>query len=531
MAAQLTSAGGRYRLCWCAGLHFTCSVAEDFLTDLGELDLVGPSPLSQDRTCVSGQNCAFDGITGLHLSTKDTFLALDTCGTNSVLPRFVDRGNLVEVTESGAAVRWGSILVSTAGGQYRLCWCGAASATHPPDFSLVCSTAESFRTDAGQLLILGPSPLSQHRTCVSGFRCELDGLQFVWGAGANLVLALDTCSTRSTLPRFANSGLFTANFNASWPASSGAIMSLGDAAVTASGGEYRLCWCAAQSFNCAISGNFRVDMGQLTLVGIAPLYQDHTCVSGQRCLLDGLTGNFMTQQNRLMVLDTCANPSVVPRFPAAGITVSVTASGQVASWVQAEVSAAGGRYRLCWCAGISRSEVANSSDTSQTPVLSGNGSQPSLDSSCLLADDFKTDAGELTLLGVSPLYQDRTCISGRTCAFDGIYGIGLDSGVQILILDTCGSSSWLPRQPKVAGSGAAMVSWGQVALAAAAGDHRLCWWDAPRFTCSIAENFRVDFGTWTSVKCVLLSQHRTCFSGQQCEHGHLAYQRGLLHAA
>jgi len=104
-----------------------------------------------------------------------------------------------------------------------------------------------------------------------------------------------------------------------------------------------------------------------------------------------------------------------------------------------------------------------------------------------------------TLLGVFPLYQDRTCISGRTCAFDGIYGIGLDSGVQILILDTCGSSSWLPRQPKVAGSGAAMVSWGQVALAAAAGDHRLCWWDAPRFTCSIAENFRVDFGTWTSM--------------------------------
>ena len=50
---MLTLAGGQYRLCWCAdgpnatqanpqGAARRCSLAEDFLVDMGELHVVGP---------------------------------------------------------------------------------------------------------------------------------------------------------------------------------------------------------------------------------------------------------------------------------------------------------------------------------------------------------------------------------------------------------------------------------------------------------------------------------------------------------
>jgi hypothetical protein len=83
--AMVTAKGGQYRLCWCAGsqqglMHAKrsshvgehgCSAIRDFRTDLGELVIVGPSPLNQDRTCVAGQTCRVDGLTGIHLRSED----------------------------------------------------------------------------------------------------------------------------------------------------------------------------------------------------------------------------------------------------------------------------------------------------------------------------------------------------------------------------------------------------------------------------------------------------------------------------
>ena len=178
-SSLLTSAGGVYQLCWCAGSHFSCSTAEEFRTNLGTLTLIGVSPLSQDRTCVSGQTCSFDGVVGQDISTGNQFIVLDTCGTASAVPRFVDSGLVGSMTNSGARVTWDQAPLSAAGGQYRLCWCGSPEANVSKTWDFVplsCSNAENFRTDAGGLTIMGPSPLYQHRTCVSGRDCSLDGV-------------------------------------------------------------------------------------------------------------------------------------------------------------------------------------------------------------------------------------------------------------------------------------------------------------------------------------------------------------------
>lgn len=51
--------------------------------------------------------------------------------------------------------------------------------------------ADRFRMDVGQLKVLGPLP-QQHRTCVAGLPCHLEGL-IGYLADTNNVLVMDTC--------------------------------------------------------------------------------------------------------------------------------------------------------------------------------------------------------------------------------------------------------------------------------------------------------------------------------------------------
>ena len=77
----VSTAGGRYQLCWCAG-GFTCSVPEDFVVTTGSLEVIGPAGTpgytAWTRTCVSGQTCAFKGITGHKLVDGDLLSVLPT---------------------------------------------------------------------------------------------------------------------------------------------------------------------------------------------------------------------------------------------------------------------------------------------------------------------------------------------------------------------------------------------------------------------------------------------------------------------
>ena len=70
--------------------------------DAGTFTLVGPNPLSQDGTCVSGMSCVLDGLTGNHLTSGDLLTVLDTCGTHSAVPRFAYLGRVTHVRKSGA---------------------------------------------------------------------------------------------------------------------------------------------------------------------------------------------------------------------------------------------------------------------------------------------------------------------------------------------------------------------------------------------------------------------------------------------
>lgn len=111
--------------------------------------------------------------------------------------------------------------------------------------------------------------------------------------------------------------------------------------------------------------------------------QGRTCVAGQTCLLDRLEGTHLDPADALWVLDTCGKGGIVPGFPG-GVSLSVasnaTAGGASASWGAEPVSAAGGVYRLCWCAGL----VA----------------------SCTATGEFRVDAGALLVVGPNPSIQD-----------------------------------------------------------------------------------------------------------------------------
>lgn len=76
----------------------------------------------------------------------------------------------------------------------------------------------------------------------------------------------------------------------------------------------------------------------------------------------------------------------------------------------APLTAAAGRYRLCWC-----------------PASSP----------CALAADFALDVGALSVRGPAPLEQARTCVSGRACAFQ-VGGLHVAAGDRMQVLDTCG---------------------------------------------------------------------------------------------
>jgi len=112
-----------------------------------------------------------------------------------------------------------------------------------------------------------------------------------------------------------------------------------------------LCWCPS-TFICSVAEDYKVDFGGLTLIGMSPLTQHRTCISGRTCSMDRFVGQYLSKHNRFMILGTCSLGTALPRFPSAGLRVSVSASGAVSPWSTTTVTAVGGLYRLCWCAGM-----------------------------------------------------------------------------------------------------------------------------------------------------------------------------------
>ena len=498
--AEVLRVGGQYRLCWCHKSLFSCSLPADFRVDLGRLDVVGIAPLSQDRTCVSGQFCTIDGLTG-HLSIAGSLLVLNSCGSFNPGESL---GESLQITSTGSAFTW-TAPFTFAGGEYRLCWCPNTqnqngSATRE---SSNCMVPEDFTIDFGKFTLLGPGPLQQERTCISGEICRISGLLGQL-SDVDRIIVMETCADGigRTLPLTVSSDA-----------------AVSDMTLTFAGGEYRLCWCVESGpGKCNTIADFTTDFGSLYLVGPRPLLQHRTCVSGLPCNLRSFEGVGLSTGDQLLVLDTCAVGKVLPQFTAAGTVQVVTASGAQMSWGETAVTARGGVYRLCWKAGSPG--VANLSAI-DAPLTSD-----------WIATDFSVDFGSLTLIGVSPFDQDRTCIGGHTCRIDGVQGQDLSQADRVLVLDTCSSGTLPPGWPEagyalhVSASGA-IFDWGGETITGSGGSYRMCWCagsgqDGNRSgpVCGHVDSGGasglVDIGRMLLLGPSPLQQHRTCVAGRIC---------------
>ena len=489
-STKVSAAGGQYRLCWCDGSVSFCGLSRDFATDFGRLTIVGVAPLKQSRTCVSGQPCSLQGITGQDLSHGDLWMAMDTCGQQNFIPRFAHAGASQKVSASGSEIAWGPIPPTAAGGQYRLCWCSIGFA---------CVSGEDFFTDAGSLTLLGMSPNMQDRTCISGQVCVLRGLQGTFHdaevARGSSLLALDTCGLPGVLPRFSKAGTIDQDRDDGGGA---ATAYRTEVAITTAGGQYRLCWCSGAGL-CEISEQHNVDMGTLFVLGPWPLSQEWTCISGQTCRLYAVNGEGLQASDTFAVLETCGSESAPDHFPAAGVLDrdSGLTSEVVLSFSADIITAAASEYRLCWCS------------SAITP--------------CSSSLSAITDFGKLSILGPGPLHQDRTCASGQTCRMTGIVGRGMTASDSFIVQDTCGIADSLPGFPQrsfptIAHASGAAVDWGTVPVTSAGGLYRLCWCSGLTSTgCSNAQEFTVDVGSLTLVGISPLNQAKTCVSGMTCE--------------
>ena len=451
----VTAKGGQYRLCWCASAAGTCHLAAHYRVTVGELLLLGPSPLYQHRTCVSGQHCVTHSIepsdrrlglmtdaSGLPIVASDTIAVLDTCGTDiTTLPRAPAAGYIHSQVATWNYLTMGSSHLTAQGGEYRLCWCAR---------NFPCTVAETFRVDMGELTVIGPRPLYQDRTCISGQTCDvvnfyvhsLTGMDHQHHGSLGHLQVLDTCGTlqHGTPPYLPLEGEMLVNGGQS-------VVSFAQTPLTAPGGQYRLCWCAV-GYQCVNPSDFRTDMGELLLIGVAPLAQDRTCISGQTCRLDGIIGFHLASADRVFVLDTCHTPGREierRRFPNGGMVEATSATGAVVSWGTLPITAAGGQYRLCWCAG---------GGDHGAPLVFADGEW---EHACEVPEAFHVDMGRLTVIGPwrpsvegfgGYAGQDRTCISGQTCLFSNIRGHLLTYNENFLMLDSCGAQEYLHRVPR-----------------------------------------------------------------------------------
>lgn len=167
---------------------------------------------------------------GVQVSSSDAVLVMDTCGTSSLVQRFPLAG-LLSAAASGAAL-------SAAGGEYRMCWCGRAQAGFrrarpPPPFASLCLCVPILE----RVVSAFTSPGGASRSCA-------------YSAGSTHSLQLAFLLSPFRLPSFARAPRLVVAREASANA-------------------------------CAAGEDFRLDFGQLAILGMSPLRQHRTCVSGR----------------------------------------------------------------------------------------------------------------------------------------------------------------------------------------------------------------------------------------------------------
>ena len=192
------SPGGQYRICWCSSMVM-CSTATDFKVDAGNLLVIGPAPLNQQRTCLSGERCTSLHVHGQELSENDTLQVLDTCGAAMLSAGWPNSNVGISVVSPSTLLLNFQEPILAAAGTYRLCWCQPL----PHDFAGASCTLHSQNlVDFGQVRLMGPA-LLQRRTCMAGQRCVLEDLSLGAGTTAtpqDTVIVLDTCAHITPIP-------------------------------------------------------------------------------------------------------------------------------------------------------------------------------------------------------------------------------------------------------------------------------------------------------------------------------------------
>ena len=135
--------------------------------------------------------------------------------------------------------------------------------------------------------------------------------------------------------------------------------------------------------------------------------------------------------------------------------------------------------------------------------------------SCDSPESFRISAGSVTIRGPMS-HQDRTCVSGQTCALGDIYGLYIHPEDRFMILDTCGSpflplgvtslgtiedNYTLDEGPNFTATNISQsetvvrVSWAPERFSGPGGSYRLCWC-ASGFECDQKNglNFLTDVG-------------------------------------
>lgn len=116
---------------------------------------------------------AVANISGLELQYGDTLHILSTCGLlGTEVPGIPQDGLSMPGLGSGSFFTWGDEPITTAGGQFRLCWCAAG---------YTCEMLEHFGVDIGELRIIGPAQTQIY--CASGYPC--------WGALVGVHMSTD----------------------------------------------------------------------------------------------------------------------------------------------------------------------------------------------------------------------------------------------------------------------------------------------------------------------------------------------------
>lgn len=220
---------------------------------------------------------------------------------------------------------------------------------------------------------------------------------------------------------------------------------------------------ASRYSSCSFPSEYQVDLGGLLILGVAPLQQSWTCVTGLSCIMRDITGYGLSSVDSYAILDTCgvASKPYVAEFSSLDAFRNSSSEAVAASnerWLSENEIVYGGQYRLCWCADWTYHN--------------------STYSHCHQGRDYRVDFGTLQMLGPKFSSVGWTCVSGQTCvaAIETTFSL-MNSSLQeldFLVMiheETCGSEEALfqlarPITPLETGGTTLRAQWDEALLVA-----------------------------------------------------------------